>query len=616
MGNNQDSSKAMKLSAEEKSSFASKDGDLPLFYTKSERKKFPRRLLYGLAVTLLFVGIFFIKPSLSIINVQFNSPSSLTTKPGLSSGHTRNEKCPQVDPLSPRQTTRALKKMDRCLSSYDYADFSADLLSKAVTFRTISYDDMSDPDFPLDDPLYKPFGQFERFIRREFPYLSRVLKFERINEHGLLYTWKGSDSDLKPTLLLAHQDVVPVDDASLDEWTEPPWDGSNDNGFIWGRGSFDDKHSLIAILEAVEALLDADFEPRRTLLLSLGFDQENGGLKGGSQLAEHISSRYEEGAAVIIDEGSGGFLLWGGEMIGIGVTEKTHVPLDIEIRTPGGQASQPVPHTGVGIMSQIVEEIERLEYHTYLSEDHPLLGFLTCAQEHTESFPSHLEPLLIDRLAGNIPPINEDKLAIEFVEQSPNYLQSDILWGLTTAKSVNAICGGVKANSLPEYVTAKTDIRIHIAETTQSIKDDISGIVGAVSRDHNLTFIDFDEIDPETPEWSIRVSAGGLDQHTKISPSKIEPWNDTPWSILAGTTRNILGSDLIVSPGISTGDTDAKWYSNISDYIYRYSPGAILEDSANINTANEAMSIERHVDGVRWYSNFIRNMDEAKFDFE
>lgn len=227
--------------------------------------------------------------------------------------------------------------------------------------------------------------------------------------------------------------------------------------------------------------------------------------------------------------------------------------------------------------------------------------------------PSVLKPLLKDRLAGNFPPIEHDRLATEFVKNA-GPLQDAVQWSLTTAKSVNIIQGGSKGNSLPEFVNATADIRIHIAETLQSTKNDISRVLSAVARQHDLAFVDFDDTYEETPEQSIRVWGGGIGETPRISPSKVKRGQDTPWSILAGTTRNVLDSHIVVAPGMSPGSTGAKWYPDVTDYIYRYSPGASLKDTANMHTVNEAISVKDHVAAVKWYSNVIRNLDEADFD--
>ena len=60
------------------------------------------------------------------------------------------------------------------------------------------------------------------------------------------------------------------------------------------------------------------------------------------------------------------------------MAEKVQMPVGVENRTPAGHSSQPVPHTGIGIMSEIVVGLERLHYSTYFSGGHPMLSFLAC----------------------------------------------------------------------------------------------------------------------------------------------------------------------------------------------------------------------------------------------
>ena len=103
---------------------------------------------------------------------------------------------------------------------------------------------------------------------------------------------------------------------------------------------------------------------------------------------------------------------------------------------------------------------------------------------------------------------------------------------------------------------------------------------------------------------SIRVWADRSMEPLDLSPSTIDP-NATPWSVMAGTSISVIDPDLIVSPGLTAFNTDAKRYQKVSKNIYRYSSGATFVDSLNIHSVNEAMSIDGHVKGVRWYSNFI-----------
>lgn len=107
------------------------------------------------------------------------------------------------------------------------------------------------------------------------------------------------------------------------EWTHPPFSGHFDGKFIWGRGASDCKNQLIAILSAVEALISADFSPRRTLILSFGFDEEVSGPEGAKHLSDYLLSRFGHNSiAAIVDEGAVNIESWGADFAIPGVAEK------------------------------------------------------------------------------------------------------------------------------------------------------------------------------------------------------------------------------------------------------------------------------------------------------
>ena len=135
---------------------------------------------------------------------------------------------------------------------------AAQNLSRALQYKTISSQDPSKFDAA-------PFIAFHKFLAQAFPKSHGRLHKEVINKYSLLYTWKGSDESLKPVVLMAHIDVVPVSYGTGGEWTHPPFSGKIADGYIWGRGSLDDKGCLLAVMEAVEALLADGYRPRRTV---------------------------------------------------------------------------------------------------------------------------------------------------------------------------------------------------------------------------------------------------------------------------------------------------------------------------------------------------------------
>src|SRR6059036_2049278 len=175
----------------------------------------------------------------------------------------------------------------------------AQRLAGALRFKTISYQDSSQFDA-------REFDGFQRYLRTTFPKLHAALKLEKVNGYGLLYEWPGSDPSAPPIVLLAHQDVVPVEPGTETRWTEPPFEGRIAGGYVWGRGALDDKGSLVGLCEAVEHLLGAGAgagaKPRRTVYLAFGYDEEVGGRRGAARIAELLASRNVH-PEFVLDEG-------------------------------------------------------------------------------------------------------------------------------------------------------------------------------------------------------------------------------------------------------------------------------------------------------------------------
>ena len=147
-------------------------------------------------------------------------------------------------------------------------------LSRALRFATL-------PDQP------QAFDGFHDFLHQSFPLSHDALTLKTFG-HSLLYHW-DSGKDCAPTLLLAHQDVVPV--SSPDAWEHPPFAGVVDSQFVWGRGAMDDKGSLMAILEATEALLADGRTPACDVWLAFGHDEETGGSEGASRMADWMAEQ-------------------------------------------------------------------------------------------------------------------------------------------------------------------------------------------------------------------------------------------------------------------------------------------------------------------------------------
>jgi hypothetical protein len=140
------------------------------------------------------------------------------------------------------------------------------------------------------------FLALHALLAASFPRLHARLERHVVNTYSLVYVWwpaAAADARQPAVALAAHLDVVPVPDAA--EWAHAPFGGVIAGGFVHGRGAIDDKHALMTICEAVEALLAHGFEPRRPVVLAFGHDEELGGMDGAAAIARALPGLLQVG---------------------------------------------------------------------------------------------------------------------------------------------------------------------------------------------------------------------------------------------------------------------------------------------------------------------------------
>lgn len=522
--------------------------------------------------------------------------------------------CYQPDPLFPSKGDEKLDEMYEHISSASFKKHSIERLSGAAQIPTQSFDDLG----PIgEDPRWDVMYPFAEYLKKTFPLVHEHMDPEVVNTHGLIYTYKGSESDLKPLLLMAHQDVVPVPNETVSAWTHPPWSGYYDGKSIWGRGASDCKNQLIAVMESMELFLKAGFKPKRTIVLSFGFDEEISGREGAGSLAPYLLDRYgENGLAAIVDEGAGFSKAWGSVFALPGTGEKGYTDVHITVRYPGGHSSIPTDHTSIGILSEIITKIEAEQYPTRLVDENPYLGELQCGAAHATDFPSKLKKLLNQRYSSSITCPNarqiNDPLALEAAKAG-----RDIKYLMQTSQAVDVIRGGIKVNALPERVSVTINHRINIGAQPENVWARLTDLVRPIAKKYDLNLHAFDG----TAEAPLSISLTASD--TTLRPAPVTPTDgtaaDSPFAILAGTTRAVYGDAIIVSPGMTTGNTDTRYYWDLTEHIFRFGPGYDPESDAglgNIHTVDERVSVENHLGMVRWFVMFVRNLDGRRLSGE
>ena len=434
-------------------------------------------------------------------------------------------------------------------------------LSRAIRFQTVSNQDAAK--FPAAE-----FDAFHAFLAQSFPRMRSALKAERINGYSLIYEWPGADASLKPLLLMAHQDVVPVESVSAGRWQQPPFGGIVSDGFIWGRGSLDDKAALMAIHEAVETLVSRGFRPKRTVYFAFGHDEEIGGREGAAKIAQAFAARNIR-FDTVLDEGQ---VVTQGIVPGIdrpvaliGVAEKGYLSLELVVESEGGHSSMPPAQTAVGILSAAIARLESNPFPAAISEPvRQQFAFLGPEQNWIKR-----------AVFANL------WLFTPLVEVQMDRMPSTRAM-LRTTLAPTMLEGSVKENVLP--MRARGVVNLRLAPGTSS--DEAIRRVQAVIADAR-----------------VKVVATGT------SLSEPSPVSSVDGEAFVKLHRAVKATfpDAIVAPSLVLGATDTRHFIAIADNTLRFIPARMArEDLSRFHGVNERIGVDNYAEFVRFYMRYLR----------
>ncbi|THU99115.1 carboxypeptidase S [Dendrothele bispora CBS 962.96] len=545
--------------------------------------------------------------------------------------------CPQASALVPQKNKEIWEKLATKFETEEWKAKAREGLAGAVRVPSESYDNMPGPG---EDPRWEIFGELHDYLEKAFPLVHSTLSLTKVNTYGLLYEWTGSNPSLKPLLLAAHQDVVPVDPKTVSEWTHPPYSGHFDGTYIWGRGSSDDKSGLVGILTAIESMLEAGWTPERTVVLAFGFDEEASGHHGAKALGKKMEEVYGEGAfAFIVDEGGGFSQLYGTSFATPGIAEKGYIDVRIDVATPGGHSSVPPPHTTIGILSQLVVAIESNPYPAQLTRSSVLYSSMQCYASHGVSMDSRLKRTIEKSVKSDRALKKLEKTLFE--EPATKAL-------VGTTQAVDLVLGGVKANALPEQAYAVVNHRIDTASSVEEVMKRDTETIQKWMKTFNLSLeafgeevvLDRKEKKKKKAYYGSVVLTDAFGNH--LAPAPVTPTGGEeakPYEILSGTIRGTFNAfrnvkslgtggskrleeeiaveegGIAVAPGMPTGNTDTRYYWALSEHIFRYnhknSRIGTNRLANGIHTVNENMEVEAFYEMVWFFETLILNTDEA-----
>ncbi|XP_074833667.1 N-fatty-acyl-amino acid synthase/hydrolase PM20D1 [Carettochelys insculpta] len=439
-----------------------------------------------------------------------------------------------------------------------------EVLRDAIQIETVS--------FSPEEQNITALAEFGNYIKKVFPavFSAKFIQHEIIGNYSHLFTIQGSDPQLTPYMLLAHMDVVP---ASQDGWLVPPFSAAELDGFIYGRGTVDNKNSAIGILQALEFLLRRDYRPLRSFYIGIGHDEEVTGRKGARKIAMLLEARGVK-ISYLLDEGSvilDGFLEGLKKPVAlIATTEKGAITMKVSVDKEPGHSSAPPKETSIGILAAALSRLEQNPMPNLFGYGPEIMTLEHLASEF--SFPLNIVMTNLWLFSPIISRIYE-------LKPSTNAL-------VRTTTAITMLNAGIKTNVIPSSAKAVVNFRIHpsqkVAEVLEIVKNTIA---------------------------DDRVK---IDLEEAFDPLPVSPWDNHAFGvqIFRRTLLDVFSDNISVAPGICIGNTDSRHFTNLTDAIYRFNPVVFRPDDVpRVHGLNERISIEGYEKQVEFLYQLIQNSD-------
>ena len=429
-------------------------------------------------------------------------------------------------------------------------DAAVDALAQLVRCKTVSYNDHS-----LEDE--SEFQKLISLLPRLYHNVMETCEFRQLPDRALLLRWPGK-SPGDPAVMMAHYDVVPVNEEA---WDKPPFEAILEDGVLWGRGTLDTKVTFNGILSAANHLIARGFRPEKDVYFAF-----SGGEEVNGQGAPNIVAWFREQGirpALVVDEGGAVVEnVFPGVKVPcglIGIAEKGMMNARFRARSQGGHASAPKPHTPVGVLSAACKRVE----------DHP--------------FKAHIQgpaAQMFDTLGRYSTPLYRVIFAnlwcfgwlLDLMARKSGGEMNALL---RTTVAFTQMQGSSARNVIPPEATMVANMRLNPSDSVASALDYLKKTVANDAVE--ITALESFEPSP--------VSETGCEAWDKVAASVAETWRGC-----------------VVAPYLMVQCSDSRHYGPISNHVYRFSAMDLTAgERSTIHGNNERIRVETVGKAVEFY---------------
>ncbi len=456
-------------------------------------------------------------------------------------------------------TVKSLQPQVTIATAITSPDSALSHFQQAIRYKTISVSDTLAADTAA-------FKAFHAFLQKSYPLVFATLNLQKVNHLGLLFTWAGKNSTLKPAALMAHQDVVPVEVGTENIWSVPPFDGVVKDGNVYGRGTVDDKGSMIALLEATEMLLKQGVQPQQTLYLVFGHDEELGGRQGAKAIAEVLASKgiklhfvLDEGGEMTEKKVPG---MEGKPVAVVGTAEKGYISLELSVNIAGGHSAMPEKETAIDVLAAAITRLHQSPFEPSLS----------LASEDFFRFLAPEMPFTNKMAFSNL------WLFSNFVfKQLGNSNAGNAM--MRTTISATQFNSGVKDNVIPTNARTVVNFRILPGMTSKDVLEHVIKVINDKRVQHKISGF-------------------------AVEPTPVTSPNHSSFQLLTTAIRQTF-PNTIVAPYLCLGATDSRNFLHISEATLRFAP---FTDTEGYHGINERVSVKQYYDAINFYYHFISEL--------
>ena len=395
-----------------------------------------------------------------------------------------------------------------------------------------------------------------------YPNVVKTCHMQRFDDRGLLFHWKGK-GDGKPSVLMAHYDVVPVEE---ENWTHPAFDAEIVDGVMWGRGTLDTKVTFNGILSAAENVIKQGFTPENDIYFAFSGGEEVNG-NGAKNIVKYFKDNgielemvVDEGGAVVEDVFPGVKQPCGL----IGIAEKGMLNVEYKVRSGGGHASAPKPHSPLVALSEACTKIE----------NHPFKAHVTKPVAEMFDTLGRYSNVTYRMIFANL------WLFGDVLDSICRKSGGELNALMRTTVAFTQAKGSAGRNVIPPEAAFISNLRLNPEDTMDSA----------------LAYL----------KETINDPAVEITKLEGMNPSRISETNCPAWdkvaSAVAGTWKGCL-----VSPYLMVQCSDSRHYGRISDHVYRFSAMDLTaEERGTLHGNNERIRVETVGRAVEFYVRLMR----------